>query len=153
MGGSHLKPLSRSPFSQSRTNFASKGNRCKMWGSVGWNLIGITGGWVGGVFNTGTAECEPSRVSDLSVHISCTNSVSRARSDPMKRSETLVSMNPPSPPTTTTTTATAYLWWCISGISCSLSEWADWIDVFSLHDPFHTRRTNLCSLRGPFISL
>ena len=106
---------------------------------------------VGGVFNTGTAECEPSRVSDLSVHISCTNSVWSARSDPRKRSETLVSMNPLPP--TTTSTATTYLWWCISGISCSLSEWADWIDVFSLHDPFHTRRTNLCSLRGPFISL
>lgn len=26
---------------------------------------------------------------------------------------------------------TTYLWWCISGISCSLSEWADRIDVFS----------------------
>lgn len=24
-----------------------------------------------------------------------------------------------------------YLWWCISGISCSLSECTDWIDVFS----------------------
>lgn len=77
-------------------------------------------------------------VSDLSVWLSSTNSVSCTQSDPRKRSETLVSMNrltPPPPPPT-------YLWWCISGISCSLSEWADWIGVFPLHDPFHTGGTN-----------
>lgn len=44
-------------------------------------------------------------------------------------------IDPPPPPPT-------YLWWCISGISCSLSEWADWIGVFPLHDPFHTGGTN-----------
>lgn len=30
----------------------------------------------------------------------------------------------------------SHLCWRISRISCSLSEWADWIDVFSRHDPF-----------------
>lgn len=43
------------------------------------------------------------------------------------KSENLVPMNRLPPP---------HPWWCISGISCSLSEGADWIDVFSLHDPF-----------------
>lgn len=69
-------------------------------------------------------------------------------SDPRKRSETLVSMNGttcpplPSPPPLFSLT---YLWWCISGISCSLSEWSDWIDMFSLHNPFHAGEADLCS--------
>lgn len=95
------------------------------------------------------------RVSDLSVWISRTSSVLCTWSDPRKRSETLVSMNRLNPPPFFFSTPPTYLWCCISGISCSLSEWADWIDMFSLHDPFHTN-THLCSqtaLRGPFSPL
>lgn len=53
------------------------------------------------------------------------NSVLCTWSDPRKRSETLVSMNRLTHP------ALTYLWWCISGISCSQSECTNWIDVFS----------------------
>lgn len=73
--------------------------------------------------------------------LSGTDCVWCTHSDPRKRSETLVSMNRLTPLHPHLT----YLWWCISGISCSLSEWVDWIDMFSVHDPFHTRGTNLRS--------
>lgn len=56
-------------------------------------------------------------------------------SHPRKRSPSLVSMNRLTPFLASTP---IYLCWCISRISCPLSEWADWIDVFPLHEPFHT---------------
>lgn len=71
-------------------------------------------------------------------------------SDPRKRSETLVSMNrltPAFPSPLLPSTHITYLWWCISGISCSLSEWADWIDVVSLHDPFPLKRERASALK------
>lgn len=67
-----------------------------------------------------------------------------------KRSETLVSMNrltPAFPSPLLPSTHITYLWWCISGISCSLSEWADWIDVVSLHDPFPLKRERASALK------
>lgn len=104
-------------FSQS-DELCIKRNRCKMWG---WNPISIKGRFA----------CEPCRVSDLSVWITGADRVLCTWSDHRKRNETLVSMNRLTPSLLPATPLTTHLWWCIRGISCSLSEWADWIDVFS----------------------
>lgn len=78
---------------------------------------------------------------DSSARLSGTNCGWCTRSDPRKRSETLVSTNR----LTLLHPHLPYLWWCISRINCSLSEWADWIDMFCVNDPFYTGGTNLCS--------
>lgn len=49
---------------------------------------------------------------------------------------------PPLPSSLPLSLLLTHLWQCNSRISCSLSKWADWIDVFPLHDPFHTEGTN-----------
>lgn len=89
--------------------------------------------------------CNHPNVSDLSVWLRSTNSVSCIEwSDPRKKKwdpgfHEHIDPLPLPPPASLLPT---HLWQCNSRISCSLSKWADWMDVFPLHDPFHTEGTN-----------